>query len=168
MRIAESWLRDWIDPDLDTTALAEKLTMAGLEVDGVHIEGEGLDGVVIAEVVEVGKHPNADRLSVCRVTTGQGEPVEVVCGAPNVVAGMKSPLAVPVIKLPNGLKLKKSKIRGVVSNGMLCSAEELRLGDDADGIISLPAGFEPERIVVTAEKRGSSPMDRSFDWTVAG
>ena len=139
MRIAESWLRDWIDPDLDTTALAEKLTMAGLEVDGVHTEGEGLDGVVIAEVVEVGKHPNADRLSVCRVTTGQGEPVEVVCGAPNVVAGMKSPLAVPGVKLPNGLKLKKSKIRGVVSNGMLCSAEELKLGDDADGIISLPA-----------------------------
>ena len=139
MRIAESWLRDWIDPDLDTTALADKLTMAGLEVDGVHTEGEGLDGVVIAEVVEVGKHPNADRLSVCRVTTGQGEPVAVVCGAPNVVAGMKSPLAVPGVKLPNGLKLKKSKIRGVVSNGMLCSAEELKLGDDADGIISLPA-----------------------------
>ena len=139
MRIAESWLRDWIDPDLDTTALAEKLTMAGLEVDGVHIEGDGLEGVVIGEVIDVGKHPNADRLSVCHVTTGHGEPVEVVCGAPNVVAGMKSPLAVPGVKLPNGLKLKKTKIRGVVSNGMLCSAAELKLGDDTDGIISLPA-----------------------------
>ena len=139
MRIAESWLRDWIDPDLDTTALAEKLTMAGLEVDGVHTEGGGLEGVVIGEVTDVAKHPDADRLSVCRVITGQGEPVEVVCGAPNVVVGMKSPLAVPGVKLPNGLKLKKSKIRGVVSNGMLCSAEELELGDDSDGIISLPA-----------------------------
>ncbi len=139
MRIAESWLRDWIDPDLDTTALAEQLTMVGLEVDGVHTEGGGLEGVVIGEVTDVAKHPDADRLSVCRVITGQGEPVEVVCGAPNVVAGMKSPLAVPGVKLPNGLKLKKSKIRGVVSNGMLCSAEELELGDDSDGIISLPA-----------------------------
>ncbi len=139
MKIAESWLRDWIDPDLDTAALTEKLTMAGLEVDGVHIEGLGLDGVVIGEVLEVGKHPNADRLSVCRVSTGSGEPVEVVCGAPNVVAGMKSPFAQPGVKLPNGLKLRKSKIRGVVSNGMLCSAAELGLGDDSDGIVDLPA-----------------------------
>jgi phenylalanyl-tRNA synthetase beta chain len=138
MKIAESWLREWVNPDLDTEALAERLTMAGHEVDGIEFEGQGLDGVVVAEVVEVSKHPNADRLSVCKVDSGTGELVDVVCGAPNVVAGMKSPLAIPGVKLPNGVKLRKSKIRGVESNGMLCSAIELGLGDDSDGIIALP------------------------------
>jgi phenylalanyl-tRNA synthetase beta chain len=138
MKIAESWLREWVDPDLDTEALAERLTMAGHEVDGIEFEGQGLDGVVVAEVVAVNKHPDADRLSVCKVDDGSGKPVDVVCGAPNVVAGMKSPLATPGIRLPNGIKLRKSKIRGVVSNGMLCSAIELGLGDESDGIIALP------------------------------
>ena len=142
MKIAESWLREWVDPDLDTEALAERLTMAGHEVDGIEREGEGLDGVVIAEVVDVGKHPDADRLSVCKVNDGSGDLVDVVCGAPNVVKGMKSPLARPGVKLPNGLKLRKSKIRGVVSNGMLCSAVELGLGDESDGIIALPGDAE--------------------------
>jgi len=138
MKIAESWLREWVDPDLETEALAERLTMAGHEVDGITVEGAGLDGVIVAEVLAVEKHPDADRLSVCKVSTGKGEPVEVVCGAPNVVKGMKSPLATPGLKLPNGVKLRKSKIRGVVSNGMLCSAIELALGDESDGIIALP------------------------------
>jgi len=111
-------------------------------VDGIEREGEGLDGVVIAEVVDVGKHPDADRLSVCKVNDGSGDLVDVVCGAPNVVKGMKSPLARPGVKLPNGLKLRKSKIRGVVSNGMLCSAVELGLGDESDGIITLPDDAE--------------------------
>ena len=142
MKIAESWLREWVDPDLDTEALAERLTMAGHEVDGIEREGEGLDGVVIAEVVDVGKHPDADRLSVCKVNDGSGDLVDVVCGAPNVVKGMKSPLAKPGVKLPNGLKLRKSRIRGVVSNGMLCSAVELGLGDESDGIIALPDDAE--------------------------
>ncbi len=137
MKIAESWLREWVNPDLDVEALAHRLTMAGHEVDSIETEGEGLEGVVIAEVFDVAKHPNADRLSVCQVSTG-GEPVDVVCGAPNVVKGMKSPFATPGVKLPNGIKLKKSKIRGVVSNGMLCAADELGLGDDHEGIIALP------------------------------
>ena len=137
MKIAESWLREWVDPDLKTEALAERLTMAGHEVDSISYEGAGLDGVVIAEVLEVEKHPDADRLSVCKVSAG-GELIEVVCGAPNVVKGMKSPLATPGLTLPNGIKLRKSKIRGVVSNGMLCSAIELGLGDESDGIIALP------------------------------
>ncbi|MDJ0939057.1 MAG: phenylalanine--tRNA ligase subunit beta [Woeseiaceae bacterium] len=139
MRVAESWLREWVDPDLDTAALGHQLTMLGHEVDGIDVEGEGIGGVIVAEVLEVSKHPDADRLSVCSVSTGEGDPVEVVCGAPNVVKGMKSPLAVPGLTLPNGIKLKKSKIRGVVSNGMLCSAVELGLGDESDGIIALPA-----------------------------
>jgi phenylalanyl-tRNA synthetase beta chain len=138
MKIVESWLREWVDPDLDSKALEHQLTMLGLEVDGVDVEGEGLDGVVVAEVVEVDKHPDADRLSVCKVSAGGEETIDVVCGAPNVAAGMKSPLAVPGVTLPNGIKLRKSKIRGVVSNGMLCSAVELGLGEDSDGIIALP------------------------------
>ena len=138
MKFAESWLREWVDPKLDTEALGHKLTMAGHEVNSIESQGEGLSGVVIAEVLEVTKHPNADRLSVCQVSTGKGKPVEVVCGAPNVVAGMKSPLASPGTRLPDGTKLRRTKIRGVESNGMLCSAIELGLGDEADGIIALP------------------------------
>jgi phenylalanyl-tRNA synthetase beta chain len=140
MKIAESWLREWVNPELDTEQLAHQLTMLGHEVDDVFYEGAGLDDVVIAEIVDVEKHPDADRLSVCKVSTGSGELIDVVCGAPNVATGMKSPLARPGVTLPNGLKLRKSKIRGVVSNGMLCSATELGLGDESDGIIALPEG----------------------------
>jgi phenylalanyl-tRNA synthetase beta chain len=139
MKISELWLRTWVNPDMDTEALGHQLTMAGHELDHTAIEGAGLDGVVIAEVVEFAKHPDADRLNVCKVSVGSGELIDVVCGAPNVSKGMKSPLAAPGVKLPNGLKLRKSKIRGIVSNGMLCSAVELGLGDESDGIISLPA-----------------------------
>ncbi len=137
MKIAESWLREWVDPDLDSEALGQQLTMAGHEVDEMTIQGAGLDGIIVAHVVKVAKHPNADRLSVCKVSTGKKE-IDIVCGAPNIVVGMKSPLATPGLTLPDGHKLRKSKIRGVVSNGMLCSAIELGLGDDADGIIALP------------------------------
>ncbi len=136
MKIAESWLRDWVDPDMSTEELAHQLTMLGHEVDGVDVQGAGLEGVVVAEVLAVAKHPDADRLSVCQVTNGE-ETLEIVCGAPNVVKGMKTPLATPGVKLPNGLKLRKSKIRGVVSNGMLCSAVELGLGEESDGIMAL-------------------------------
>jgi len=145
MKIVESWLREWVDPDLDSKALEHQLTMLGLEVDGVDVEGLGLEGVVVAEVLEVAKHPDADRLSVCEVRAGDTDTIDVVCGAPNVTAGMKSPLAVPGVTLPNGIKLRKSKIRGVVSNGMLCSAVELGLGEESDGILALaddaPAGM---------------------------
>ncbi|MDX1516139.1 MAG: phenylalanine--tRNA ligase subunit beta [Woeseiaceae bacterium] len=140
MKIAESWLREWVDPDIDTDALAHQLTMLGHEVDGISREGGGLDGIVVAEVVAVDAHPDADRLSVCKVSTGKRKPVDVVCGAPNVVTGMKSPFATPGVTLPNGVRLgRKKDIRGVASHGMLCSAAELGLGDDADGIVALPA-----------------------------
>jgi phenylalanyl-tRNA synthetase beta chain len=142
MKIAESWLREWVNPDLDTEALGHQLTMLGHEVDGIEYEGDGLADVVIAEVAEVGKHPDADKLSLCKVNDGSGDLVDVVCGAPNVVAGMKTPFAKPGVTLPNGMKLRKAKIRGVVSNGMLCSAVELGLGDESDGIMSLPQNAE--------------------------
>ncbi|MGA8203334.1 MAG: phenylalanine--tRNA ligase subunit beta [Woeseiaceae bacterium] len=138
MKIPESWLREWADPALDTGALVQRLTMAGHEVEGVEREGEGLDGIVVAEVLEVGKHPAADKLSLCKVSDGSGKVSDVVCGAPNVVAGMKSAFATPGVTLPDGSRLKKAKIRGVASEGMLCSAAELGLGEDADGILALP------------------------------
>ena len=137
MKIAESWLREWVDPDFDTGELAHRLTMLGHEVDDVSAYGDGLDDIVVAEVVGAEKHPNADKLTLCQVDDGQGT-VDVVCGAPNVTLGMRAAFARPGVKLPNGMKLRKAKIRGVVSNGMLCSASELGLGDDSDGIIRLP------------------------------
>ena len=139
MKIAESWLRQWVNPEMDGESLAHQLTMLGHEVDSVDIDGAGLTGVIVGEVLDVAKHPDADRLSVCQVSAGDGDPLEIVCGAPNVVAGMKTPLARPGVTLPNGLKLRKSKIRGVVSNGMLCSAVELGLGEESDGIMHLPS-----------------------------
>jgi phenylalanyl-tRNA synthetase beta chain len=142
MKIAESWLREWVNPDLDTEALSHQLTMLGHEVDGVEYEGTGIADIVIAEVAEVSKHPDADKLTLCRVNDGSGELVDVVCGAPNVVQGMKTPFARPGVTLPNGMKLRKARIRGVVSNGMLCSATELGLGDESDGIVSLPQEAE--------------------------
>ena len=107
MKIAESWLREWVNPDLDTEALGHQLTMTGHEVDGIEIRGCGLEDVVIAEVLEFRKHPDADRLNVCQVSDGSGETLEIVCGAPNVSVGMKTPLAKPGVTLPNGLKLKQ-------------------------------------------------------------
>ena len=142
MKIAESWLREWVNPDLDTEALSHQLTMLGHEVDGVEYEGAGITDIVIAEVAEVAKHPDADKLSLCKVSDGSGELIDVVCGAPNVFQGMKTPFAKPGVTLPNGMKLRKAKIRGVVSNGMLCSAVELGLGDESDGIMSLPQNAE--------------------------
>ncbi len=139
MKIAESWLREWVNPELDTEALGHQLTMLGHEVDGLETEGAGLEDVVIAEVTAVSKHPDADKLSLCKVDDGSGELIDVVCGAPNVVQGMKTPFARPGVTLPNGMKLRQAKIRGVVSNGMLCSAVELGLGDESDGIMSLPS-----------------------------
>jgi phenylalanyl-tRNA synthetase beta chain len=142
MKIAESWLREWVDPDLKTEALGHQLTMLGHEVDGIEFEGAGIGDVIIAEVVECGKHPDADKLSVCKVSDGGADLIDIVCGAPNVRQGMKTPLAKPGVKLPNGMKLRKAKIRGVVSNGMLCSAVEIGLGDESDGIMDLPADAE--------------------------
>jgi phenylalanyl-tRNA synthetase beta chain len=138
MKFPESWLRSWVDPHESADELAERLSLAGHEVDGIEVEGEGLEDVLVADVLEVAPHPDADKLSVCRVSHGGGHELSVVCGAPNVVAGMKAALALPGAKLPGGIKLRRTKIRGVESEGMLCSAAELGLGDDASGILRLP------------------------------
>ncbi|MBT8081207.1 MAG: phenylalanine--tRNA ligase subunit beta [Gammaproteobacteria bacterium] len=148
MKIAESWLREWVDPDLTTEELGHQLTMLGHEVDEIAAEGEGIAEVVVAEVLECGKHPDADKLSVCKVSDGGGELIDIVCGAPNARVGLKTPLAKPGVTLPNGMKLRKAKIRGVVSNGMLCSAVELGLGDESDGILELPCDAQPGQPLV--------------------
>ncbi|HEX2493098.1 MAG TPA: phenylalanine--tRNA ligase subunit beta [Steroidobacter sp.] len=138
MKISLHWLREWVDTGEDVQALAHALTMAGLEIEGVQPAGPDLPGVIVAEVQSVQRHPDAEKLNVCRVWTGR-EDVQIVCGASNVRAGMKAPLAALGARLPNGLEIKKAKLRGVESFGMLCSARELGMNEDASGLFELPA-----------------------------
>jgi phenylalanyl-tRNA synthetase beta chain len=140
MKFSENWLRDLVAIDAPREALVERLTMAGLEVEGVETLGEGLVEVVIAEILAVESHPNADRLRVCRVSTGtDAMPVTIVCGAPNARPGLRAPLARPGARLPNGMAIRVASVRGVESHGMLCSASELGLSTDAAGLMELPA-----------------------------
>jgi phenylalanyl-tRNA synthetase beta chain len=136
MKLPISWLRDWIELDGTAEAVADALTRRGFYVEGIERLGHAYPGVVVARVLEVQKHPNADKLSLCRVDGGSGE-VRVVCGAPNVHAGMIAPLATVGAQLPGGLIIKKSRIRGEESEGMLCSARELELSEDHQGILDL-------------------------------
>ncbi|MEC8919286.1 MAG: phenylalanine--tRNA ligase subunit beta [Pseudomonadota bacterium] len=139
MKFSEAWLREWVSPALDTQALADAITMAGLEVDAVEPVGAIFQGVVVAEVVAKSQHPNADKLNVCQVDDGSGEPVQVVCGAPNVDIGQKVPFARVGAVLPENFKIKKAKLRGVESRGMICSASELGLEEGrSEGIYVLP------------------------------
>ncbi len=139
MRFSEAWLREYVDPPVDTEHLVEQLTMAGLEVDAVEPAAPPFSGVVVAEVISVEPHPNADRLRVCQVAAGEEAPLQVVCGAPNVHRGMKAPLATVGAVLPDGSKIRKSKLRGIESFGMLCSAKELGLAEAAEGLWELPS-----------------------------
>ena len=137
MRFSEAWLREHVNPPVPTARLVEQLTMAGLEVDSVEPAAPEFDHVIVAEVCAVEPHPNADKLRVCRVLT-DGETLQVVCGAANVREGMRVALATIGATLPGGFQIKKSKLRGVESFGMLCSAKELGLAESSDGIWELP------------------------------
>ncbi|GAB4255918.1 MAG: phenylalanine--tRNA ligase subunit beta [Deferrisomatales bacterium] len=137
MRVSLNWLRSYVDVDLAPEDLAHRLTMAGLEVSSLEPLGEGIDEVVVGQVAEVGPHPNADRLKLCRVTDGS-DTYEIVCGASNMAPGDKVALARVGTRLPGGVKIKKSKIRGQTSWGMMCSERELALGEDHSGILILP------------------------------
>ncbi|MEO8804271.1 MAG: phenylalanine--tRNA ligase subunit beta [Rudaea sp.] len=137
MKFSENWLREFVNPAVDRAGLCQRLTMAGLEVEGVDPLGAGLDGVVVAQIVECAAHPNADKLRVCTVDVGSGNAVQIVCGAPNARAGLKAPLAMVGAVLPNGMKIKPAVLRGVESSGMLCSAKELDLDSDASGLLEL-------------------------------
>jgi phenylalanyl-tRNA synthetase beta chain len=147
MQFSERWLRTLVNPSLTTDELAHLLTMSGLEVEEVTPVAPPCSGVVVAEVLSVDKHPNADRLSVCRVDAGTGETLQIVCGAPNVAAGMKVPCAKVGAKLAGEsadkpFEIKAAKMRGVESRGMLCSAKELGLSDDHGGLLALPTGLQ--------------------------
>ncbi|GAB4187842.1 MAG: phenylalanine--tRNA ligase subunit beta [Wenzhouxiangellaceae bacterium] len=143
MKCSVQWLADLSGLELDGQELARKLTAAGLEVDEVTPAGGELPGVVVAEIVAAEPHPDADRLQVCTVSLGQAETVQIVCGAPNARVGLKAPLATIGAVLPGDFKIKRAKLRGVESSGMLCSAKELGLSDDAAGLMELPADSEP-------------------------
>lgn len=137
MRISLQWLSEWLGGPLPAAKdLAARLTMAGLEVEGVEAAAPPLPGIIVGHIIERVKHPNADTLSVCTVDTGT-EQVQIVCGAPNARAGMKAPLATLGAKLPGGLEIKKAKLRGVESSGMLCSARELGLSEESSGLLEL-------------------------------
>ncbi|SUA51188.1 Phenylalanine--tRNA ligase beta subunit [Oligella ureolytica] len=137
MFISESWLRSLINPELSTEELCHRLTMSGLEVEGVEPAAPAFTGVVVAEVKEIAPHPNADKLRICQVDDGSGELVQVVCGAPNAAAGIKVPMARVGAVLPGDFKIKKGKLRGELSLGMLCSADELGMEQDHDGLLIL-------------------------------
>ncbi len=139
MKFSESWLRTFVDPAVSGDELSHLLTMAGLEVEEEESVAPAFDKVVVACVLEVSKHPDADRLNVCRVDIGRGAPLQIVCGAPNVVPGLKVPCALPGATLPGNFTIKVAKVRGVESSGMLCSAKELGVSDDASGLLVLPA-----------------------------
>jgi phenylalanyl-tRNA synthetase beta chain len=142
MRVPLSWLADYVDLDLAPRDLAERLTLLGFEVKGIEDGGGAWSGVVVGRVLEVERHPNADTLWLTRVDVGGPETLEIVCGAQNLAVGQLVPVAAPGSVLPGGRKIERTKIRGSVSNGMLCSPIELGLGDDADGILVLGTGDE--------------------------
>ncbi|WP_445116438.1 phenylalanine--tRNA ligase subunit beta [Acinetobacter sp. WZC-1] len=139
MKISENWLRTWVNPEIDSETLSDQLTMLGLEVDEMLPAAQPFSGVVTGEVLTVEQHPDADRLRVTTVNIGSAEPLQIVCGAPNVRVGMKVPVATIGTVLPGDFKIKKGKLRGVESQGMLCGASEIDLEDKIDGLLELAA-----------------------------
>ncbi|MGH2464527.1 MAG: phenylalanine--tRNA ligase subunit beta, partial [Candidatus Limnocylindrales bacterium] len=140
MRVPLNWLRDYVDVQLTPEELAERLTVLGMEVKGIEAWGADWRSVVVGELLTVAKHPRADRLSLTTVRVGDGEVLEIVCGATNIAPGQRVPVALPGAVLPGGRRIERAEKMGVVSNGMLCSGDELNLTSDADGILILPPG----------------------------
>lgn len=138
MKFSEAWLRQWVNPSLDSANLLHQMTMAGLEVDGTEPAAKVFSGVVVAQIQSAEQHPDADKLKVCQVSDGV-DVFQVVCGAPNAREGLITAFAKVGAVLPNNFKIKKAKLRGVESFGMLCGADEIGLGEDSEGIIELPA-----------------------------
>lgn len=139
MKFSELWLREWVNPAINSAALSEQITMAGLEVDGVEPVAGAFHGVVVGEVVECHQHPNADKLRVTKVNVGGERLLDIVCGAPNCRQGLRVAVATIGAVLPGDFKIKAAKLRGEPSEGMLCSFSELGISDDHNGIIELPA-----------------------------
>src|SRR5213595_3291074 len=137
MKFSINWLREFIDLPKDPEEIAELLTRAGIETKKIETRGANIEKVFVSQITASSRHPNADRLTVCEVDDGSGTKRQIVCGATNYEVGDKVPLALPGAKLPNGLQIRKSKLRGVESEGMLCSPIELGLGEDASGLLIL-------------------------------
>ena len=150
MKFSESWLRQWVEPNISTNELVAQITMAGLEVDSVASAAPQLSGVVVGEILSVEQHPQADKLRICQVAGAGDSPVQVVCGAPNARPGIKVPFATVGAKLPDGLKIKKAKLRGAESQGMLCAQTELNLGEDDSGLWVLPDNMPLGEDLITA------------------
>lgn len=142
MKFSWNWLREWLPLTESPEAFADRLTMAGIEVEGIHVQGRGLEKIIVARILKSAKHPNADRLSVCEVEMGSGVR-QIVCGASNYKVDDKVPLALPGVKLPDGMEIRRSKIRGVESDGMMCSSKELGLAEDAQGLLILDPSCNP-------------------------
>ncbi|CAK0740216.1 phenylalanine--tRNA ligase subunit beta [Gammaproteobacteria bacterium] len=138
MKISTQWLREWVSPPVDDATLANQLTLAGLEIEAIESVAEAFDGVVVGHVQSVEPHPNADRLRVCQVSVGKPKLLQIVCGAPNVHVGMRAPCALVGANLLGGTRIKRSKLRGVESQGMLCSAVEIGLAGTSTGLLPLP------------------------------
>lgn len=138
MKFSEKWLRGWVNPQVSRDELVARLSMAGLEVDSVTPAAGQFSGIIVGEVLSTEQHPDADKLRVCQVSNGS-ETFQVVCGAPNVRPGLKIPFAMIGAELPGDFKIKKAKLRGVESNGMLCSAAELQISEENDGLLELAA-----------------------------
>src|SRR5881396_2169155 len=151
MKFSVNWLGEFVDLPANVDTLAELLTLAGVEIESIDQRGANIDKVVVSQVTASSQHPNADRLSVCEVDDGSGTKRQIVCGATNYKVGDKIPLALPGVKLPNGLEIKKSKLRGVESEGMLCSPIELGLGEDASGLL-----------ILSPEAKIGAPIDDLF------
>src|SRR3954454_21341913 len=137
MKFSVNWLREFIDLPQNPEEISELLTRAGVETKKTERRGANIANVIVSQIIASARHPNADRLSVCEVDDGTGTKRQIVCGATNYKVGDKVPLALPGAKLPNGTEIRKSKLRGVESEGMLCSPIELGLGEDASGLLIL-------------------------------
>src|SRR5215467_2422139 len=137
MKFSVNWLREFVDLPKNPEDIAELLTRAGIETKKIEPRGANIEGVLVSQITASSRHPNADRLSVCEVDDGSGTKRQIVCGATNYKAGDKVPLALPGAKVPNGTEIRKSKLRGVESEGMLCSPIELGLGEEASGLLIL-------------------------------
>ncbi|MEX0733737.1 MAG: phenylalanine--tRNA ligase subunit beta [Steroidobacteraceae bacterium] len=154
MRISLAWLNEWVDVGMDAATLGARLTMSGIEVESIEPAAGDFQGVVVGEVLSVERHPAADKLTVCQVAGGGAALLQIVCGAPNVRAGMKAPLALEGAKLSTGEVIRKARLRGVESAGMLCSARELGLSEEHEGILELPG-----ELVTGAPLRESLQLD---------
>ncbi len=150
MNVSLNWLKTYIDFDFSPEELADRLTMLGIEVESIKQLGAGLEGVVVGKIVSVTPHPNADKLTLCQVDIGDEKSLQIVCGAPNVYQGMFAPVATIGTELPTGIKIKRAKLRGEESHGMLCSEKELAISDEASGLMELSSNLSVGMLLTEA------------------